>query len=135
MRTGRIRLTVPLLDDVIQIGVAGTLTTGTIEVDKTPSTIAVRRTDGKPLQAEISHAGEGQGAVGRAVFQTPVDTLTLLRVPFVYDSGLWVVTRGVRVRRRSELIQLVQTIVAFGAAKQHGEATSSQLVKASARRS
>jgi hypothetical protein len=119
MRTGRIRLTVPLLDDVIQIGVAGTLTTGTIEVDKTPSTIAVRRTDGKPLRAEIFHTGDGQAALARAVFQTPVDTLKLLRVPFFYGSGLWIITRGGRIRRRGELIQLVQTIVAFGAAKQH----------------
>lgn len=75
MRVGSIRLSVPLLDDVIQIGVAGTLTTGTIEVAKTPSTIAVRRTDGRPLQAEIFHKTEGEPARRRTVFHTPVDSL------------------------------------------------------------
>lgn len=117
MRTGNVRLTVPLVNDVIQIGVADKHTTGTIEVAKTPSTIAVRRTDGKPLQAQILQAGEGP-ARRRTVFPTPVDSLKLLRVPGVPGSGLWIVTRGGWFHRRSELTQLVQTIIAFGSAKQ-----------------
>lgn len=118
MPTGSVRLTVPLLDDVIQIGVAGNLTTGTIEVAKAASTIAVRRTDGKPLQVQISLAGEGGAAIRRTVFRTPVESLKLLRVPVFYGSGPWVVTRGGWIRRRPEIIQLVETIIAFGSAKQ-----------------
>lgn len=132
MRTGSIRLSVPLLDDIIQIGGAGKLTTGTIEVAKTPSIIAVRRTDGKPLQAEILHKGEGEPAMRRTVFHTPVDSLELLRVPIFHGSGLWIITRGGRIRRRPELIQLVQTIIAFASAKQRQAAAAAVVATSSA---
>jgi len=75
--TGAVLLSVPLVDDVIQIGTAGTLTTGTIEVTKTPSAIRIRRTDGLPLQAAIVHHRDGRDAAGRLVFAEPVHSLRL----------------------------------------------------------
>lgn len=118
MPTGSIRLTVPLVDDIIQIGVSGKLATTTIEVAKTPATITVRRADGKPLQVQICDAGGGEPTDRRNVFQTPIDSLRLLRVPAFRGAGLWIVTRGGRIRSRAEIIQLVRTIIAFGSAKQ-----------------
>lgn len=124
MSTGTLHLSVPLLNDIIQVGVAGKLLTSTIEVTKTRSTVMVRRADGKPLQAQILGEIEDGPATRTTVFKDPVDALRLVRVPRVGGAGLWIVTRGGRIRRRPELIQFIQTIIAFGSAKQRrGPAT------------
>lgn len=118
MLTGTVHLSVPLRDDVVQVGCCGTLTTGTITVRKTPSTLEVRRAGGDPLQAQIIHRGNDGTLVRRTVFTEPVDSLRLRCLPRPDGPQLWMVTRSTPVRRPSELVQFVQTVVAFGATKQ-----------------
>lgn len=118
MRTGIVLLRVPLLDDVIQVGTVGTLPTGTIEVAKTPSAMVVRRTDGRPLQAQILHQRRDGSAIRTPVFREPVRALRLRCVPHADASGLWIVLPSERIRRHPDLFQLVETITAFGLAKQ-----------------
>ena len=120
LRTGTVLLSVPLLDDVIQVGAVGPLATGTIEVAKTPSAMVVRRTDGRGLQAQIVHQHVGGFASRRPVFSEPVRSLRLQRVPQADASELWLALPGVRIRRHPDLVQLVETITAFGLAKQRG---------------
>jgi hypothetical protein len=118
MRTGIVLLSVPLVDDVIQVGSVGTLATGTIEVSKTPSAMVVRRTDGRPLQAQILHQ-RADGSVSRMpVFREPVRSLRLRCVLHADASGMWMVLPGRRICRYPDLCQLVETITAFGLAKQ-----------------
>ena len=118
MRTGIVLLSVPLVDDVIQVGSVGTLATGTIEVSKTPSAMVVRRTDGRPLQAQILHQ-RADGSVSRMpVFREPVRSLRLRCVPHAGASERWIVLPGIRIRRHTDLFQLIETIAAFGLAKQ-----------------
>lgn len=118
MRTGTVLLSVPLLDDVIQVGTADSLATGTIEVVKTPSAMVVRRTDGRPLQAQILHQHVGGSASRTPVFLEPVRSLRLLCVPQSAASELWLAVPGGQIRRRPDLFQLIETISAFGLAKQ-----------------
>ncbi len=116
--TGAVLLSVPLVDDVIQIGTAGTLTTGTIEVTKTPSAIRIRRTDGLPLQAAIVHHRDGRDAAGRLVFAEPVHSLRLRHLAGADGRRRWAVRPGARVERIADLVQLIRTVAAFGRAKQ-----------------
>ena len=118
MPTGVVLLSVPLLDDVIQVGTAGGWATGTIEVAKTPSEMVVRRSDGRPLQAHILRQS-GEGSASRTpVFREPVRSLRLRCVPHAGASERWIVLPGVRIRRHTDLFQLIETIAAFGLAKQ-----------------
>ena len=118
LRTGKLRLRVPLLNDAIQIGAEGTLTIGTIEVDKTATTMSVRRSDGHPLQAHIlSRRGAGTSS-RNPVFHEPIALLLLRHTQQADGSRVWAVGPGVRVRRHRDLVQLVVTILAFGLAKQ-----------------
>ncbi len=118
MRSGIVLLSVPLLDDVVQVGAAGTLATGTIEVAKSPSAMVIRRTDGRLLQAQILHQCEDGPTLRMSVFCDPVRTLRLLCVPHADAVGRWIVSPGSRIRRHPDLFQLVETITAFGLAKQ-----------------
>lgn len=118
MRIGTVRLSVPLIDDVIQVGTDGAPAAGTIEVTKTPFTMVVRRTDGRPLQAQILHHHAGGSASRTHVFLIPVVALRLQRVPQADASEPWLVLPGARIRRQPDLFQLLETITAFGLAKQ-----------------
>lgn len=118
MRTGIVLLSVPLLDDVIQVGTAGTLPIGTIEVAKTPVAMIVRRPDGRPLQAQIVHQREDGSSARMDVFREPVRSLLLRCVPRADASELWIVSPREHVRRYPDLCQLIETITAFGLAKQ-----------------
>ena len=118
MRTGTVLLRVPLLDDVIQVGTGGAAATGTIEVVKTPSTMVVRRTEGKRLQARILHENVDGCASRAPVFLEPVHSLRLQCVRRADAAELWLVLPGGQIRRRSDLFQLLETITAFGLAKQ-----------------
>jgi len=118
MDTGTVLLSVPLVDEVIQIGAERTLTIGTIEVTKTPSTMTVRRTDGTPLQAEILHRPDRGAQVRMPAFSEPVDVLRLRRLPGADGSRRWAVCAGAPLRRIADLGQFVTTITAFGRAKQ-----------------
>lgn len=57
---GIVLLSVPVVDDVIQVGAGGALLIRTIEVVKSPTAMVVRRTDGVALQAEILHQRDGE---------------------------------------------------------------------------
>lgn len=118
MRTGTVLLSVPLVDDVIQVGTAGPSATGTIEVTKTPSTMVVRRTDGRPLQAQILRQRVGGCSWRAPVFLGPVRSLRLLCVARADASEHWLVLPGARICRRPDLFQLIETIMAFSLAKQ-----------------
>ena len=118
MRTGTVLLSVPLVDDVIQVGTDGSLPTGTIEVTKTPSAMLVRRTDGRLLQARILHQHVRGFPSSTPVFLEPVRCLRMKRKPQFVAPEMWFVVPGVQIRRHPDLFQLIETITAFGLAKQ-----------------
>jgi hypothetical protein len=117
--SGTVYLSVPLLNDIIQVGAGGKLATGTIQVSKTPFTVTVRRTDGRPIQAEILHEHQGYTgpAVRAKVFEEPVNCLSLQRISSGHGP-LWLAAEAVHVDRRHDLQQFVNTIATFGLAKQ-----------------
>jgi hypothetical protein len=118
LHPGIVRLTVPLMEDVIQVGTADRQTTGTVELTKTPSAMVVRRTDGRALQAEILHERENGPPLRMRVFTEPVPSLRLRCVPGPAGSRCWTVCPGGPIRSQPDLNQLVTTIAAFGLAKQ-----------------
>ncbi|MHA3024690.1 hypothetical protein ACXPWS_30975 [Mycobacterium sp. BMJ-28] len=113
IRSGAFSLTVPLVDDVIQIGLGGRYRTGTIEVCKSPSALLVSRTDGHPLQAQIL-----RDDARVTVLRAPVPELRLRRV----RTGLWRTAGAVPVGQVADLERLIRTIANFGLAKQDGPA-------------
>jgi hypothetical protein len=117
---GTVYLSVPLLNDIIQVGAGGDLATGRIQVSKTPTTVTVRRTDGKPMQAQILHEHQGYTGptVRTKVFHEPVDCLRLQRIAGGDGPRLWFANEGVHVDRHQDLQQFVRTIATFGLAKQ-----------------
>jgi hypothetical protein len=114
IHSGTIRLTVPLVDDVIQIGLGGRYDVGTIDVLKRPAALLVRRTDGRPLQVRIVRDEP------ITVLRAAVPDLVLDRV----GPGWWQVSDAVPVGRITDLEQLVRTIATFALAKQAGATTS-----------
>ena len=118
LHPGIVRLSVPLNDDVIQVGTADRQTTATLELTKTPSAMVVRRTDGRALQAEILHERENGPPRRMRVFTDPVPSLRLRCVPGPDGSRCWTVCPGGPIRSQPDLNQLVITIAAFGLAKQ-----------------
>ncbi len=118
LHPGIVRLSVPLVDDVVQVGTTGDRQTGTIEVTKTPSAMVVRRTDGRRLQAEILHQYDDGPALRMQVFSEPVQALRLRCSPGPDGSRCWTVCPGGAIRSLPDLNQLVVTIGAFGLAKQ-----------------
>ena len=105
MRCGTVRLTVPLIDDVIQIGLGGRFDTGTIEVVRRPNAVTVVRADGRPIQARINE----DGSAGHIVLREPIGKLTIARV-----GGQWFVPVG----QTQDVAQLVAVIANFALAKQ-----------------
>ena len=81
IRCGTITLSVPLRDDVIQMGVRDSPDRGLLRVNKGHHTATVERTDGKPLQAMIVHTPDTTtGKQSRTVvFRRPVPRLLLTR--------------------------------------------------------
>jgi hypothetical protein len=120
--SGTVYLSVPLLNDIIQVGAGGILTTGTIQVSKTPTTVTVRRTDGRPMQAQVLHEHPGYTGptVRRKVFHEPVNCLRLQRIGSGDGPRLWLANEVVHVDRHQDLQQFVRTIATFGLAKQRG---------------
>ncbi|GAS93959.1 uncharacterized protein RMCC_0925 [Mycolicibacterium canariasense] len=117
IRDGAIRLTVPLVDDVIQIGLGGRYDVGSIDVLKWPAGLLVRRTDGRPLQARIIRDEPV------TVLRAPVPRLALRRV----GPGWWLARDAMPAGRMEDLGQLVRTIAIFGLAKQSGATTSAAI--------
>jgi len=118
--SGTVYLSVPLLNDIIQVGAGRMLTTGTIQVSKTPTTVTVRRTDGRAIQAQIlhDHPGYTGPTVRTKVFDEPVNCLRLQRITSCDGSKRWLATEAVHVDRHQDLERFVKTIATFGLAKQ-----------------
>ena len=125
MRCGTLHLSVPLLNDVIQVGARGDLASATIEVSRTVTGMTVRRVDGRRLQAQILHEQPGYtGPTTRTdVFCEPVDLLQLESADGDHGSRRWFAAAGVRVGRRQDLEQFVRTVATFGLAKQRAGLT------------
>lgn len=75
LEVGRVQLRVPLFGNVIQIGTAGITPTEKITVDASPQTVSIKRTDGTPMQVEISDFSRP-----KPVFDRPVDEVSAVRV-------------------------------------------------------
>lgn len=122
--SGTVYLSVPLVNDVILVGAGGDLSTDTIQVSKTPTSLTVRRTDGRPLQAQILH--EHQGYTGPTVrtdvFDEPLDCLSLELMRSADGRLAWFATEAMHVDRHQDLQQFVHTIATFGLAKQRAMA-------------
>jgi hypothetical protein len=118
--SGTVYLSVPLLNDIIQVGAGGKLATGTIQVSKTPTTVTVRRTDSRPIQAQILHEHPGYTGptVRTTVFEEPVNCLRLQRISAWHGPRLWLATEAVHAGRHQDFPQFVRTIATFGLAKQ-----------------
>ena len=119
---GVITLRVPVREGVIQVGTALRLPTATLEVHIRPAAVVVRRTDGAPLQAHVVTLRPDGADVGAAVFADPVDSLTLERDR---RSGRWTVVAA-GASRPAGLLQFVETVVAFTAAKQEAAARTAR---------
>ena len=127
IHSGPIYLSVPLLDDVIQIGIGGDVSTATIQVVKSHTSLTVRRTDGAAMQAQILHEHPGYAGptVRTEVFRTPVDCLRLERQGSAHGPSLWFPTGSIHLNRGEDLERFVLTIARFGLAKQRrGYATT-----------
>jgi hypothetical protein len=126
MHCGTVELSVPLRDDVIQVGARGNLESARIRVSKGPRTIVVVRVDGRPLQADIiitvcrsDEAGTDDEWTTAAVFREPVRALRLTGTRD--ETGqLWWSAPHTRhtVAHHAHLKQLADTIGTFATAKQ-----------------
>jgi len=118
IHSGIVLLSVPMVDDVIQVGAAGALLIRTIEVVKSPTAMVVRRTDGVALQAEILHQRDAEPPLRMQVFSAPVEALRLRCGQDSIGSRCWTLHAAAHIHRPADLNQLVETIAAFGLAKQ-----------------
>ncbi|WKG03470.1 hypothetical protein [Mycolicibacterium sp. HK-90] len=115
LRPGSILLTVPLVDDVVQVGIGGDYPTATVAVSVTASAVRVRRLDGRPLQVHIVENWRDPASPGVAtpVFDEPVDVVVLERC-----DGRWTADHRLRVVQTANLDGFVGTLARFAAAKQ-----------------
>ncbi|MCV7360044.1 hypothetical protein [Mycolicibacterium neworleansense] len=111
---GTTRLTVPLVDDVVQVGIGGDFATTTVAVTVKASSVRVRRLDGRALQVHIVDGWLSPSAPGVAspVFDEPVEALVLERC-----AGHWVPGPGMRYRL-DDLARFVGTLTRFALVKQ-----------------
>lgn len=122
---GTITLSVPLRDDIIQIGVRDAPGKGLIRVRKWPSTVAVDRVDGTPLQVAIAHQPDPQSPTRSAstetlVFREPVRTVRLRRHGSS-NGNAWAVSAPRADLADPRLLkQFIDTVGAFGSAKDSG---------------
>jgi hypothetical protein len=112
---GTICLTVPLVDDVVQVGIGGDFETTTIAASVTGSSVRVRRLGGRRLQVHIVEDWCDVTAPGVAtpVLDEPADAVVLERC-----GGRWVVGAGLRVVRIADLDRFIGTLTRFALAKQ-----------------
>lgn len=114
LRVGTICLTVPLVDDVVQVGIGGDFATTAVAVSVATSSVRVRRLDGRRLQVHIVEDWRGPADPGVAtqVFDEPVEALVLERC-----GGRWVPGPDLRART-VDLDRFVGTLTRFALAKQ-----------------
>ncbi len=121
---GTITLSVPLKDDVIQMGVRNSPDRGTLRVHKGLRTATVERTDGVRLQAEIVLASEMPAGSPEqdpptlaAVFHQPVQNLRLRRLRHKGILGWEIAATLAELCDPAHVAQFINVIGAFGAAK------------------
>ncbi len=114
LRPGTICLTVPLVDDVVQVGIGGDFSTTAVAVSVTASSVRMRRLDGRPLQVHIVEGWRDAANPGTAtaVFAEAVEALVLER-----HRGCWVPGPGLRARV-VDLDRFVGTLARFALVKQ-----------------
>ena len=112
---GTLLLTVPVLDDAIQVGIGGNYPTGTIAVTTTACGVRIRHLDGRPMQVHIVRDWQDADAPGirSTLFGEPVHELALDR-----HGRSWVIGTGVSVGRAEDLATFVNTVARFAVAKQ-----------------
>lgn len=114
LRPGTICLTVPVVDDVVQVGIGGDYPKAVVAVSVSATSVRVRRLDGRPLQVHIVEDWRGAADPGVAtpVFGEPIEALVLER-----RGGRWVTGPGL-CRRVVDLDKFVGTLARFALAKQ-----------------
>ncbi len=115
LRPGSILLTVPLVDDVVQVGIGGEYPTARVAVAVTSLLVRIRRLDGRPLQVHIVENWRDPVSPGIAipVFADPADVVVLDRC-----DGCWVPDARLRVTGSAELDRFIGTLARFAVAKQ-----------------
>ena len=117
---GTVTLSVPLLNNVIQVGIGGNVDTGAIEVSSTAASVVVRRMDDQPIQVEILNEQPGYTGptVRTKVFRQPVPRLRLDRLGVDHGPALWLPAAPEAVNRAEDLRRFVLTLARFALAKQ-----------------
>lgn len=114
LQPGTTYLTVPLVADVVQVGIGGDFETTTVTVSATSTSVRVRRVDGRRLQVHIVENWTDANSPGVAtqVFDEPVEELVLERCGLHWAFGSWMRAR------QPELDRFVGTLTRFALAKQ-----------------
>lgn len=117
--TGSILLTVPVLDDAIQVGIGGDYPTTTIAVSTTATELHVRHLDGRPMQVHIVRDWRDAGTPGirTTLFGDPVDHLLLRR-----HGQSWITGTALPSCREADLETFVNTVARFALAKRRRSA-------------
>ncbi|WP_029114578.1 hypothetical protein [Mycobacterium sp. URHB0044] len=122
MYCGTVYLTVPIVDDIIQVGIGGDFATAVLRVSIDPSVVTVRRLDGKAMQVHILRESTDRAAqrrlTGAYVFTDPVTRVRLTRAAVSEGGQLWEASGTACVDRHQDFRQFVYTIARFGLAKQ-----------------
>lgn len=119
---GTLHLSVPIVDDIIQVGIGGDFATTVLRVSIDPTAVAVRRLDGKAMQVHIlreSTEGTSEGRLtGAYVFNAPVGRVRLRRASAGEGGHPWETSGTACIVRHQDFRQFVYTIARFGLAKQ-----------------
>jgi hypothetical protein len=119
LRCGTMYLSVPVVDDVIQVGIGGDFATTILRVSIDPMAVTVWRLDGHAMQVHILRDGQES----TDVFCEPVRRLRMERTSISDGRQLWEASSTAYVDRQQDLRQFVYTIARFGLAKQRRMAT------------
>ena len=121
MRFGTVKLGVPLLDDVIQIGAVTDTRQGQIVVHRGWRSLSIARTDGTLLQAEIitpSYLTDGYAYERTKVFEDPVDTVNLKRRRDLGGRAYWFACDDISVTSREAITKFAQIVGSYATFKQ-----------------
>lgn len=115
LRSGVVRLRVPVVDDKVQIGLGGSYLTTTLEIVRRDADILIRRADGALLQAQIVHDWQpGGGSCARTdILSAPVPRLRLRRC--ATTEPIW---RPVGVGACRDLGRLIDIVARFAVQRQ-----------------
>lgn len=115
--SGSIELAVPMMGEVIPIGVGGNLPMGRIRICSDCRSVRVHRVDGKPMQVAVL-GDTGHSPTQCNVFHQPVSELELVDIGCCHGiTGRYRPKNGDDVANMSNLQRLAETIAAFAIAK------------------